>query len=109
MQRLIDRRCHYHSHREAVARCPECSRYFCRECITEHADRVVCTSCLRHATETSPGTRQSARGVFFKAVQAFLGIFILWMSFFYFGQLLLTIPDAFHEGTIWQSDDRGER
>ena len=40
------RTCKIHPAREAVARCPECSSYYCRECITEHEFRMVCASCL---------------------------------------------------------------
>ena len=109
MQGLIDQRCHYHPQREAAARCPECGRYFCRECITEYAHRVVCTSCLRHVTDSSPGAGRIGVGGLFKVIQAGLGIFVLWMSFYYFGQVLLTIPASFHEGTIWQVEDRGKR
>ena len=43
---LSQQRCFNHTSREAVARCPECGRFFCRECITEHDDRVLCAVCL---------------------------------------------------------------
>src|SRR5580658_7631208 len=35
---LLDQRCFNHDLREAVAQCPSCKRFFCRECVTEHAD-----------------------------------------------------------------------
>ena len=44
---LTFQRCFNHAAREAVARCPACGHYFCRECITEHDDRVICAACLR--------------------------------------------------------------
>jgi hypothetical protein len=44
MQDITQQRCLNHMLREAVARCPECSRFFCRECITEHEDKVLCAS-----------------------------------------------------------------
>ena len=44
---LAHQRCFNHATREAVARCPECHHFFCRECITEHDDRVLCTGCLK--------------------------------------------------------------
>lgn len=47
MPALIHQRCFNHATREAVARCPECSQFFCRECITEHDDRVICSACLK--------------------------------------------------------------
>jgi hypothetical protein len=45
-------RCQQHPHREAVARCPNCSQSFCRECITEHDGRMLCLPCL--ALRTAP-------------------------------------------------------
>jgi hypothetical protein len=46
MTAVAHQRCLHHHEREAVARCPECGHYFCRECITEHDERVICASCL---------------------------------------------------------------
>ncbi len=47
MPALASQRCLNHATREAVARCPECGHFYCRECITEHDDRVICASCLK--------------------------------------------------------------
>ncbi|MFN7139481.1 MAG: rhomboid family protein, partial [Limisphaerales bacterium] len=47
MQNLTQQHCLNHFTREAAARCPECKQFFCRECITEHDDRVICAGCLR--------------------------------------------------------------
>ena len=44
---LTHQRCFHHSHREAVARCPECRQFYCRECVTEHDYRVICATCLK--------------------------------------------------------------
>ena len=41
MSSLIHRRCLHHPAREAVALCPECRRFYCRECVTEHAGRMI--------------------------------------------------------------------
>ena len=43
-------RCRNHAEREAVARCPGCGHHFCRECVTEHDDRILCAACLRKLT-----------------------------------------------------------
>ena len=52
-------RCGNHAGREAVARCPECRGFFCRECITEHEGRLICAQCqLRLAR---PEKRKRAR------------------------------------------------
>ncbi len=50
---IADRKCYNHASREAVARCPQCSNFFCRECITEHDDVIMCASCLEKAGKTT--------------------------------------------------------
>lgn len=101
MQSLANQRCFNHAVREAVARCPECRQFFCRECITEHDDRVVCASCLARITR-KPLTQSL---VFVKVLwltQAVIGLFIVWYFFFLIGEGLLKLPNSFHEGTLWQ-------
>lgn len=103
MANLTQQRCYHHIRREAVARCPECRRFFCRECVTEHEDRMLCSECLSHLTV---GRTESSRcwvhglGII---VQGIFGFALLWYAFYLVGLVLLTIPDSFHEGTIWQS------
>jgi len=98
---LAMQRCHFHVEREAVARCPECKRFFCRECITEHEDRLICASCLQ---KISVKTR--ARGLRFAAVReamlCFVGIVMAWVFFYALGRVLLLTPTKFHEGTVWE-------
>ncbi len=102
MQDLTQQRCHHHKFREAVARCPECRRFFCRECITEHADKVLCASCLGKNLRT--GAERSHRFQwFFRLGHFFMGVMILYILFYYFAQILLAFPSSFHEGTLWQS------
>lgn len=103
MQELRFKRCRNHQQREAVARCPECSRFFCRECITEHADRVLCTACLNRLLEVSASPRTGGFRGLVPIMQILLGGFVLWMFFFYLGQALLSLPTSFHEGTLWQT------
>jgi hypothetical protein len=100
-QDLSSRRCANHRYREAVARCPECTRFFCRECVTEHEDRLLCASCLRKQIHTQ---KDKSRPFIFlvRAFQMFVGILLLWIFFYYIGQALLLMPDEFHEGTLWQ-------
>jgi hypothetical protein len=98
---LVRQRCFNHPHREAVARCPECGRYFCRECITEHEGRVLCASCLTRLV--SPKTKSKGRlAVVGRIAQTSFGLLIIWIVFYYIGRLLLLIPSSFHEGTIWK-------
>jgi hypothetical protein len=101
MQSLANQRCFNHAVREAAARCPECKHFFCRECITEHDDRVLCTNCLAKLTKKPP-TRRFALTQLLWLAQCVVGIFIAWFFFFLIGEGLLKQPTSFHEGTLWQ-------
>jgi hypothetical protein len=101
MQSLANQRCFNHVMREAVARCPECRQFFCRECITEHDDRVVCAACLARLAR-KPLTQRLALVKILWFAQAVLGLLIVWYFFFLIGGGLLKLPDSFHEGTLWQ-------
>jgi hypothetical protein len=100
MRALPNQRCLNHGFREAVARCPECRQYFCRECITEHDDRVVCTTCLKKLAATPRTKRRSLANVK-RAVQCVAGVLVAWFFFFLIGEILVGVPDSFHEGTLW--------
>jgi len=101
MQNLAHQRCFNHAGREAVARCPECGQYFCRECITEHDDRVVCAACLKNLTR-QPLVRRTPLVRLLRLAQCALGVLIAWFFFFLIGEGLLKLPASFHEGTLWQ-------
>ena len=102
MPSLTHQRCFNHVAREAAARCPGCIRYFCRECITEHDDRVLCAACLAKVS-TTDSTRHRALRRFTRLIQVGLGILIAWFFFFALAETLQRIPDDFHEGNIWQT------
>jgi len=98
---ISQERCFNHAFREAVARCPECGRTFCRECISEHDDRVICASCLRRLS-AKPVLRYRLVGLV-RLVQILMGVLLLWSSFYLLGKALLTIPSSFHEIAIgWE-------
>ena len=97
---LIHQRCFHHSLREAVARCPECRQFYCRECITEHDDRVICATCLRKLTAVSAPARRRFAWVL-PFAQGAVGLFIAGLFFYFFGATLLSLPSSFHEGTVW--------
>jgi hypothetical protein len=101
MQNFAFQRCLNHAEREAVARCPECARFFCRECITEHDDRVLCAACLKKLAET-PSTRRAAFANLLRVGQCAAGILVVWFFFFVIGEKLLSLPNAFHQGTLWR-------
>jgi hypothetical protein len=102
---LASKKCANHWQREAVARCPECGRFFCRECITEHEDRILCAACLKSLILRS-GRKSRSTIHLFRGFQMLVSIFILWLVFYYLGRALLLMPDEFHEGTLWGDSDR---
>ena len=101
MEDLLHQRCFNHMLREAVARCPQCQRYFCRECVTEHEDRVLCATCLSTDADAK-SSDQSRFGSMMRLMQFLIGTTVLWVFFYYLGQILLSLPSAFHEGTLWE-------
>ncbi len=96
MSEVSHLRCFNHANREAVARCLECSRTFCRECVTEHDDRVVCAQCLA-ALGRMRGERRSHAAVALQGMWGLLSFMFLWAVFYYLGKILLSIPSSFHE------------
>jgi len=101
MNEVIRKRCANHVQREAVAQCPECRKFFCRECVTEHEDRVLCSGCLE---EKAAGAEKKTKRVGFMTgpVIFITGFIILWFCFYMLGNTLLKLPASFHEGTLWQ-------
>lgn len=97
---LADQKCRRHALREAAARCLDCGGFFCRECVTEHDDRVICSDCLSKLAEKAKKKSPAFRLVF-RFAGGFAGFFLVWLFFFGLGQFLLVLPSAFHEGTYW--------
>ena len=103
MENLTHQRCFNHATREAVARCPSCGQSFCRECITEHEDRVICAACLRKLTRVPLLQRRGFASVI-RGAQCLVGLVAAWFFFYLIGEILLALPSAFHEATLWQSN-----
>ena len=101
MLNLASQRCFNHAQREAVARCPQCGHYFCRECITEHDDKVICASCLRNVAQARPLQRRTFARVT-RFCQCLLGLVAAWFFFYLIGEGLLALPTSFHENTMWK-------
>lgn len=98
---LAEQRCFNHAQREAVARCPECRNFFCRECVTEYEDRVLCATCLARAAEKSE--RRARRWAHLaQAAQCAGAVLLLWCIFYFLGLGLLAVPTSFHENTVWK-------
>jgi hypothetical protein len=95
------RRCARHTTREAAARCPSCGQFFCRECIVEHEGRLLCAACLAKVGGANERRRQRW-AVMRRIATATASAIVLWVSFELMGSLLLKVPPAFHEGTVWK-------
>jgi hypothetical protein len=100
MPPLTSQRCSNHSNREAVARCPECTRFFCRECITEHDDRVLCAACLKKLAR-KPLARRRWFANLVRLGQCALAVLFVWFFFFVMGERLSEVASSFHEDTMW--------
>jgi len=97
---LRHQRCANHPSREASARCPSCGRFFCRECITEHDDKVLCASCLALLSKKEaalPAWWAWAPRIALTVAAAAL-VFLL---FLLLGDFLISIPSTFHRHGGW--------
>jgi hypothetical protein len=101
MQSLAQQRCFNHAAREAAVRCPECARFYCRECVTEHEGRLICTSCLRKVARV-PLLQRHGFVRTLRVLRCALSVFLLWFVFYLIGEGLASLPDSFHQGTLWQ-------
>lgn len=106
---LTLQRCLNHPAREAVARCPECARFFCRECITEHEERVICAECLGRLAQAGAQPRRADRLPLAGAgmlAQLAAGALLSWFCFYLLGRMLLALPSEFHaESFLWKGGD----
>jgi hypothetical protein len=93
---LTLQRCLIHRGREAVARCPSCANFFCRECITEHEGRFLCSNCLQRRSAPIQPVRPTT-GWFTAALGTVIGIAVAWFFFYLIGQLLILIPANLHD------------
>ncbi len=100
---LAKSHCTIHFDRVASARCPACRRFFCGECVTEHGGRLVCASCL--GAEAGAGKPAVSRRIALHPaswLQVGLALVVVWVLFYSFARFLSEVPDAFHDGTIWE-------
>lgn len=104
MSTLAQQRCFNHALREAAARCPECGHFFCRECVTEHDDVVLCSACLKK-TARIPLAKRFAFAKILRLAHFVFAVLLAWFFFFLIGSGLLKLPTSFHEGTLWEAHD----
>jgi len=96
---IAAQRCFAHNERGASGRCPACIRFYCRECLTEHEGRVLCTRCLQALTK--PGDVKSfsiLRGIT-RGVAGLLGVAFAGAFFYLVGLLMARLPASFHDGS----------
>ena len=88
-------RCANHPGREAAARCPDCRSFFCRECVTEHEDQVLCAACIRKRTAAHTTPRRRLLRQLAGTVPVGLGLLTAWLFFFLLGRaLILQQPES---------------
>jgi hypothetical protein len=92
---LTLQRCLHHADRAAVARCPACAQYFCRECVTEHEGKFLCSNCLR-GRAAPIGSAHVTTEWFKAALCLFIGLSVAWSFFYLIGRLLILIPANLH-------------
>jgi hypothetical protein len=98
---LAHSKCFQHLNREAVARCPSCQRFYCRECVTEHEGRMICRPCLDDLLQDDVKESAGIGRLLITWMLAGIG-FITTGAFFYFvGRILLAIPSNFHSGAFF--------
>lgn len=97
---LAGQRCLHHPSREAVARCTVCASSYCRECIAEHDDRLICATCLQRLMRKTEVKRRPYGKAVLWSGGVVAGVFLAWLSFYGFGRMLLMLPSSFHS-EIW--------
>jgi hypothetical protein len=103
MAKLAGQRCLHHAAREAVARCPECGRFYCRECVTDHEGRVLCQGCLKASVATvAPKPRRNLLPLLYP-VLFIAGLALVSVLTMIVGDFLMQIPDSFHRGAAFDS------
>jgi hypothetical protein len=97
---LRHKRCVNHPQREASARCPECGKFYCRECVSEHDDRILCASCLAKGS-----IKKEARTPWWtwapRLGLVLLAIITAYFVFLLIGNILLSFPSEFHGKGGW--------
>ena len=102
-------RCAHHPAREAAARCPACARFCCRECVSEHGERMLCAACIAGTTPRAAAGRMGARGLR-SAARALCGLAFAWLCFWLLGLILIAVPDASHpkpSGAVGAAGEQG--
>lgn len=101
---MLISRCYNHPEREASARCVSCGRFFCRECVAEHDGRMICGVCLRSEARGGPARPSRWMSRVGQMGRVAVAVVVAWLAFYAAGRALLSVPSAFHEGTVWRGE-----
>lgn len=99
MMTALHQRCWNHEDREAVCRCPECGRSFCRECVGEHESRLLCAVCLKATAKVQRIAVKKRR--LRNPALVLAGLALGWMILFCAGEAAMTLNGRL-EQTVWQ-------
>jgi len=90
MPELSNIRCQNHIEREAAAICMKCQNYFCKECITEYDDKMLCKNCIDDLLKKNKTTHRKKINLkqFFAIITTTL---FLWIIFYSSGKFLISI------------------
>lgn len=97
MPGLALQRCFHHEDREAVSRCPNCGRYFCRECVSPHEGRLLCSPCILSLAEQTEalqdvsGQRQRILRAVGQPIGAVLTLVLIWLIFYIVGWIIVQL------------------
>jgi len=97
----LEQRCWNHENREAVSRCPECGRSFCRECVSEHEARLLCAQCLARVAQVRPPRRGKLRRLA-TPLLAVAGLLLAWVVLFGAGESVLILAERAEQAS-WQN------
>lgn len=100
MSDLARQQCFHHPGREAVVRCPSCRRDYCRECVTEHDDRYLCSACLRLEAARHNGPSRRWR-IPLGPLLGLLGLLTAWTVFYATTQYLMLRSASDHSYRSW--------
>jgi len=69
--------------------------------VTELSGRMVCGSCYKEKAQIKDKPKRDWF-IITTALHAAAGLTILWFTAWLLGQVLLSTPSSFHEGTVWE-------
>jgi hypothetical protein len=88
MPGLAAERCFHHETREAVGRCPECRRFFCRECVVPFDRRLLCAACIARANEP-PLLPEKSSALSGQLLLGTTALVFIWVIFYCLGWIIL--------------------